>query len=103
MSEEKTGFVPTHRMILGILALVVTVVAACSIGRIFPDLSAADLKKKIDEGAPLLIIDLRTKEEYQAGHIPKAINLAPDQLHLLKNILPADKKAPIVFYCRGAS
>ena len=102
MSAEEKGLVATPWAFLAILGLVVTMLGACGIGRIFPDVSAADLKKKIDEGTPLLIIDLRTKEEYQLGYIPKAINVAPDQLHRLRNVLPDDKNMPIVFYCRGS-
>lgn len=102
LSTERKALTAAWWASLAILGFAIVTLGACSIGGIFPDLSAADLNKKIDEGAPLLLIDLRTKEEYQRGHIPKAVNLAPDQLHLLKNILPADKKTPVVFYCRGA-
>ena len=91
----------TPWMFLSILALVLTVVAACNLGRMFPDLNAAELKKKIDEKSPVYIIDLRGEEEYRAGRIPGALNVAPNQLHLLNNRLPPDKKTPIVFYCRG--
>jgi hypothetical protein len=102
MSVEKKGLVATPWVFLTILGLLVTMLGACGIGRIFPDLSAGDLKKKIDEGTPLLIIDLRDADEYRKGRIPRAINVAPNQLHLLKNVLPDDKNTPIVFYCRGS-
>jgi len=67
----------------------------------FPDVSAAELKQKIDEKSPVRIIDLRSEEEYKAGRLPGALNVAPNQLHLLNNRLPSDKKVPVVFYCRG--
>ena len=102
MSAEKKGLVATPWVFLIILGLVVTMLGACDISRMFPDLSAADLKKRVDEGTPLLIIDLRSEDEYRIGHIPRAVNLAPDQLHRLKNVLPNDKNTPIVFYCRGS-
>ena len=102
MSAEKKGLVATPWVFLWILGLVVTLLGACGIGRIFPDLRAVDLKKKIDEGTALLVIDLRNADEFRMGHIPRAVNLAPDQLHRLKNVLPDDKNTPIVFYCRGS-
>jgi hypothetical protein len=102
MSAERKGLVATPWVFLRILGLVVALLGACGIGRIFPDLSAVDLKKKIDEGTALLVIDLRNADEFRMGRIPKAINVAPNQLHLLKNVLPADKNTPIVFYCRGS-
>jgi rhodanese-related sulfurtransferase len=83
------------------MALAALIVAGCDLGRMFPDLSAAELKKKIDEKSPVLIIDLRSEEEYRAGRIPGALNVAPNQLHLLNNRLPPDKQTEIVFYCRG--
>src|SRR5512139_2975070 len=91
----------TPWMFLSILALVLAVAAACNLGRMFPDLNASELKKRIDDGAPLHIIDLRSEEEYRMGRVPRARNVAPNQLHLLDNRLPRDKKTPIVFYCRG--
>ena len=102
MSAEEKGLVATPWVFLAILGLVVTMLGACGIGQIFPDLSAADLKKRVDEGTPLLIIDLRGADEYRMGRIPRALNLPPDQLHRLKNVLPDDKNTPIVFYCRGS-
>ncbi len=89
------------RLFFCVLALAMVMAAGCNLGRLFPDLSAAELKKKIDEGGPLRIIDLRTEEEYRMGRVPGAVNVAPNQLHNLKNRLPPDKKTTIVFYCRG--
>jgi len=85
-----------------VLGFMVVWLGACNIGRMFPDLSAVELKKKIDEGAPLQIIDLRSEDEYKMGRIPRAVNVAPNQLHLLKSVLPDDKNTLIVFYCRGS-
>ncbi|WP_213573821.1 metalloregulator ArsR/SmtB family transcription factor [Rhodococcus sp. USK13] len=46
------------------------------------------------------VLDVRPREEYQAGHIPGAVSIPLDQLadHLAD--LPADQE--IVAYCRGA-
>jgi hypothetical protein len=88
-------------ILVTVMVLVALTVVACNLGRMFPDLNAAELKKKIDERSPLHIIDLRSEEEYRAGRIPGALNVAPDQLHLLNNRLPPDKKMSVVFYCRG--
>jgi rhodanese-related sulfurtransferase len=102
MSAQNSRLVARPWMFVILAALMVTILVACNLGRMFPDLNAAELKKKIDEKSPLLIIDLRSEEEYRAGRIPGALNVAPNQLHLLNNRLPPDKKTPIVFYCRGS-
>jgi hypothetical protein len=102
MSAERKGLVATPWVFLTILGLVVTMLGGCGIGRIFPDVTAEQLKSKMDTEARMLVIDLRGEEEYRMGRIPKAINVAPNKLHLLKNVLPDDKNTPIVFYCRGS-
>ena len=102
MSAQKKGLVATPWLFLTIMGLVVTMLGACGIGRMFPDVTVEQLRSKIDAGSPMLIIDLRGEDEYKLGRIPKAINVAPNQLHLLKNVLPDDKNTPIVFYCRGS-
>lgn len=38
-------------------------------------ISAEELKKRIAENAPLIIIDVRSREEYNQSHIPIAGNL----------------------------
>lgn len=59
------------------------------------------------EAAPLLeaegtiVLDVRTQEEYDGGHIPGAVCLPVDTLTDgdLSVLLP-DKQAPVVVYCR---
>ena len=67
----------------------------------FEDLSARDLKKRMDNGVKMVIVDLRTPREYQDGYVPTAVNVPPDKLYLLRQVLPEDKATLIVFYCRG--
>jgi rhodanese-related sulfurtransferase/biotin operon repressor len=46
-----------------------------------------------------MVIDVRPATEYQAGHIPGAINIPVDELPLHLASLPQDQE--IVAYCRG--
>lgn len=60
------------------------------------------LKKKLDEGAPLALIDSRPKErKYDKGHIPRAISLPDSDFDKLADRLPADRNSPLYFYCEG--
>lgn len=62
------------------------------------------LKKLLDEGAPVTLIDSRPKErKYDKGHIPGAISIPDLQFDKLADRLPADKAAPLYFYCEGLS
>jgi rhodanese-related sulfurtransferase len=45
----------------------------------------------------VLIIDLRSKEEYEAGHIPTAINIPYEELDDQKCKL--EKDTILIFYC----
>jgi ArsR family transcriptional regulator len=47
----------------------------------------------------LALLDVRPADEFQAGHLPDAINIPIDQLEQMFNLLPKDKE--IVAYCRG--
>ncbi|WP_404418051.1 ArsR/SmtB family transcription factor [Marinospirillum sp.] len=45
------------------------------------------------------LLDVRSEDEFQAGHLPSALNLPADQLDQLLDRLPRDQ--PLVAYCRG--
>lgn len=47
------------------------------------------------------LIDVRMPEEYQAAHIPGAINIPADRMRVDRNLLPKDKTTQIIIYCRG--
>ncbi len=60
------------------------------------------LKKQLDQGVPLTLIDSRPKErQYDKGHIPGAISLPDAEFEQLVDRLPADKNSPLYFYCGG--
>jgi len=62
------------------------------------------IKKLIDDKAPLTLIDSRPKErKFDKGHIPGAISIPDLQFDKLVDRLPADKAAPLYFYCEGLS
>jgi phage shock protein E len=57
-----------------------------------------NIKKKISENA--LVIDVRTTEEFSAGHYPSAVNIPVDTLEKrLHEIGPVNRA--IVVYCRS--
>lgn len=51
----------------------------------------------------VLLLDVRTPEEYAAGHIPDSQLLPYDQLKTRTDELPADKTTPIIVYCRSGN
>jgi rhodanese-related sulfurtransferase len=65
-------------------------------------LSSEDLAALLAaHGGTVLLLDVRTAEEYAAGHIPGAL-LAPYDA-LAATFTEADKNRPIVLYCRSGN
>jgi rhodanese-related sulfurtransferase len=55
------------------------------------------LDRMIKSGQPVQIIDLRTKELYDKGHVPGAINIAYEELE--KSLGKFKPDVPTVVYC----
>ena len=86
-----------------IVALLLTSAVAWAQNSNFNNLTAEEVKKRIDRPEKVLIVDARTEKEYRQAHIPTAINIPPSQYAMIRNHLPKDKSLPIIFYCRGYS
>ncbi|BBN81522.1 phage shock protein E [Pseudoalteromonas sp. A25] len=48
-----------------------------------------------------VIIDVRTKEEFNAGHLKGAINIPHDEIDQHKEVLSNFKSQEVVVYCRS--
>jgi rhodanese-related sulfurtransferase len=64
----------------------------------FVQLSTEDLYQRLGTG-DVLLLDVRPRLEYEAGHLPNARSIPLDELPNRLNELPTD--ALIVTYCRG--
>lgn len=67
----------------------------------YKKITAEEAKTMIDQDNSVTILDVRTEEEYNAGHIENAI-LIPDTsiIDTAESIL-TDKSATILIYCRS--
>ncbi|PXY22727.1 ArsR family transcriptional regulator [Prauserella muralis] len=61
--------------------------------------SRAELLRRAESGE-VVVLDVRPREEYAAGHIPGAVSVPVDELASRLADLPADQE--VVAYCRGA-
>jgi rhodanese-related sulfurtransferase len=60
-----------------------------------------DIKKKLDAGEPMIIIDTREDNEWARGHIPNAVHLGKGVIERdIEKAIP-DKHATLVLYCGG--
>ena len=54
---------------------------------------------QVKKDPSLLVIDVRSAEEYAAGHVPGAVNIPHDQVASRLAEIPKDKD--VVLYCRS--
>jgi len=65
------------------------------------ELSVQDVKKKIDAGDKIILVDTREDVEWARGHAAGAIHLGKGVIERdIENVIP-DKEATIVLYCGG--
>lgn len=66
-------------------------------------LSAQELKQMLDNKEKFILIDVRTPQEFAAGHIPKAKNVPLQMMEgKIKSVAPK-MDDPIVLYCHSGS
>jgi rhodanese-related sulfurtransferase len=63
--------------------------------------SAAYIKKLMDDKAPYVLIDARPKRVADKGMIPTAINISDTEFDKQIDKLPADKATLLIYYCGG--
>ena len=63
--------------------------------------TAAELAAMISGGDAPFILDVRTKQEYDAGHIPGAVNISHTELEERIAELTGQKNDTIVLHCRS--
>jgi len=63
--------------------------------------SAAYIKKLLDEKANFMLIDARPKRMFDKGSIPGAVNISDTEFDTQADKLPADKATPLIYFCGG--
>ena len=58
------------------------------------------VKKDIDTGRNFVLLDVRTSEEFKAGHLPNAVNIPRGTLEFMIGKHYPQKHVEIVVYCR---
>jgi len=79
---------------------VVAVLVVWMVLRLRGDISPSEARRLVGEGARL--IDVRTPQEYAAGHIEGAVNIPVHELRArLDKVGPKDR--PVVLYCASGA
>jgi rhodanese-related sulfurtransferase len=89
-------------LLVGLAAFTLVALAqACTKAPPVESTSVAELAERIRAGTAPLILDVRTPEEFAAGHIPGAVNIPYDQLESRLAELPAEPDTEIVVHCKS--
>lgn len=79
---------------------VAAMIAGCNENKSYDSVDAARFAEVIAD-EEVQIIDTRTPEEFNSGHIPGAVNINIDGEDFEARILELDKSRPVAVYCRG--
>ena len=64
------------------------------------EVTVEGVKKDMDAGRNFVLLDVRTSEEFNAGHLPKAVNISRGTLEFMIGKYYPQKDVEIVLYCR---
>lgn len=65
--------------------------------------SLDEIKRRLDEKVPMVLVDVRERDEIRAGFIPSAVSIPRGFLEMQVEQKLPDKDAPIVLYCAGGT
>ena len=90
-----------------ILLLAVMMLTACGQdkendqGAVYVNITAEEAKQIMDSQEGYIILDVRTQEEYDEGHIPGAIVISHEEIAEKAEDVLTDKDQLILVYCRS--
>ncbi|MCX7920450.1 MAG: rhodanese-like domain-containing protein [Clostridia bacterium] len=67
----------------------------------YKNISAVEAKRRLETEKDIILLDVRTKEEYAEGHIPRSMLIPVDRLKAEAYGKLLDKDTPIFVYCRS--
>jgi rhodanese-related sulfurtransferase len=79
----------------------VVVMTAAADETAYTIITTDQLKEMLDKKKKFMLIDARTKEEYQEAHIVGAISIPEKNFDDSQALLPKDKNNQLVLYCNG--
>jgi rhodanese-related sulfurtransferase len=83
--------------------VVLSLASGCASHMPYRDITVTELKDRLERKDDLVILDVRTKEEYesQTGHLPEAILIPVQEIEERYHELDSLKSKEIVAYCRS--
>src|SRR5215510_1000881 len=69
--------------------------------QVIPEQGPAELKRRLDAGEPVVLVDVRDPDEYRDGFIEPASNISRGFLEFRIPTAAPDPASPIVLYCQS--
>ena len=82
-----------------ILTSIFTCLISCSYNEQIADLEPKEFQNKINDYPEKIILDVRTKHEFDAGFIENAINIDWTEGRFTDQVKTLDKEVPVFVYC----
>ena len=70
-------------------------------GAVYVNITAEEAKQIMDSEEGYIVLDVRTQEEYDEGHIPGAIVISHEEIAEKAEEVLTDKEQLILVYCRS--
>jgi len=70
-------------------------------GAVYVNITAEEAKQIMDSEEGYIILDVRTQEEYDQGHIPGATQISHEEIAEKAEKVLTDKEQLILVYCRS--
>ena len=70
-------------------------------GAVYVNITAEEAKQIMDSEEGYIILDVRTQEEYDEGHIPGATQISHEEIAEKAEDVLTDKEQLILVYCRS--
>lgn len=102
--ENLIQYVTHHPLLVGAAVLALVVVVAFESRQratAFAAVSSQELIRLMNQGA--LVLDIRKPEEFEAGHVKGAKQLASDKILTAGETFKRFKDKPVVVYCESGS
>ena len=68
--------------------------------QVVPEQGPAEVKRRLDAGEPVVVVDVRDPDEYRDGHIEDAANISRGFLEFRIGTVAPEPTTPIVLYCQ---
>jgi len=68
--------------------------------QVIPEQPPAELKKRLEAGEPVVVVDVRDPDEYRDGSIEAATNISRGFLEFRIGTVAAEPTTPVVLYCQ---